>query len=267
MDQEDRVKLEAEEYRKNLESLVTARTEQLRQTLSRNTEVVESLKAIQSPDSLEQMRAAVQAAIEKLERPVQAEAPSADRQLKRTGIPAVDKLMSTIDTEEKALARSEALQAAIKNFNAGHPIQAVNAYDLRQCWDAGRRVHAEVGPPTPECAIGLAVYAAHGFEAASCPPEQLTAITWRCQLLSSFVDRGVLRDYIRGEELDERAFCAAATMPCDKEDFAQAMIPSMVKLFPPEELAKFLEEMKAHAYDIDKPPVDQKFLDWLCNNC
>jgi hypothetical protein len=113
------------------------------------------------------------------------------------------------------------------------------------------------------------VYAAHGFEAASAPPEQLMAIQHRYALMSSVIDRGVLSDYKHGDELDEAVFLAAATIPCNKEDFAQAMMPSMLTQFPAEDATKFREKMQAQGYDnmtIYKPIVDGKFLEWLRSN-
>lgn len=74
----DRQMVEAEEYRKNLEQLVTARTEQLRQALARQCELLESLKRMQAIVSSEELRQAVQAAIEKLESPVEPGSPSAE---------------------------------------------------------------------------------------------------------------------------------------------------------------------------------------------
>jgi hypothetical protein len=191
---------------------------------------------------------------------------SDNHELNKTGDPIVDKLISNIDTPEKAMARAEAMSAAVQQFNSGAPIPPVKASDLRQFWDARRRMNADM-PPRPGVAVGLAVYAAYGFEAAAGDPGGLLAIKWRHQLMSALVERGVLSEYVHGEELDERVFRAAATMPCDKEDFFQAVMPQMLTLFPPEDVPKFKEEMEAHRYDIDKPPVDQKLLEWLRTKC
>jgi hypothetical protein len=54
-------------YRKNLEALVTARTEQLRQAVTRISELVEFLKQLQKMQSLDQVKSAVQSVIKKFE--------------------------------------------------------------------------------------------------------------------------------------------------------------------------------------------------------
>lgn len=89
-------------------------------------------------------------------------------------------------------------------------------------------------PPRPGGAIGLSVFAAYGFEAASASPEVRVPIQLRCQLLAALVERGVLKDYPHGEELDERAIRAAATMPCDKSDLGEAMFPQMLATYSAE---------------------------------
>jgi hypothetical protein len=183
---------------------------------------------------------------------------------KKTGDPIMDKFLSNFDTPERAMARAEAMDAAAAQFNSGAPIPPVKASDLKQLWEATRRMNADM-PPRPGVAVGLAVYAAYGFEAACAPPEELMAITSRGQLLSAIVERGVLNEYVHGEELDEEVFRAAATMPCDKDDFFQAIMPDMVTQLPAEDVAKFKEEMRTHGYDIYQPSVDRKFLEWLRN--
>jgi len=54
---------------KNLEELVAARTEQLRQALTQKHELVESLRQLQSLESLAQIKEALQSAIEKFADP------------------------------------------------------------------------------------------------------------------------------------------------------------------------------------------------------
>jgi hypothetical protein len=181
---------------------------------------------------------------------------------RETGNPNLDKFLSTVGSEENAQAHAEATRTVYEQFNSGAPIAVVNPSDLKQLWEVTRRMNADM-PPRPGVAIGLAVFAAYGFEAASASPEQRVPIQLRCQLMSALVERGVLNDYLHGEELDERAFRAAATMPCDKIDLGEAMIPQMLATYSAEIVEKAKEEMRAGGYDPDKPNVDNKFLDWL----
>ncbi len=67
--------------------------------------------------------------------------------------------------------------------------------------------------------------------------------------------------------MDEKAFVAAATMPCNKDDIAEAMIQLHLTQVPAEVAARGREEMRAEGYDPDKPMIDRKFLDWLQEKC
>ena len=159
----------------------------------------------------------------------------------------------------------EKIHAQTKLFNDGAPIPPVSASDMKQMWDATRRMNADI-PPRPNVAIGLAVFAAYGVDAAF-SPEEFLPIRWRHQLLESLVERGILNDYKQGEELDEKVFRAAATMPCDKNDVAETKLPLLFAQSATELVAKAKEEMLADGYDPEKPKLDGKFLDWLRNNC
>lgn len=183
----------------------------------------------------------------------------------QTGNPNLDKFLSTVGSEENAQAYADATRAVYERFDAGAPIPPVSPSDLKNLWDVSRRMNANM-PPRPGGATGLAIAAAYGFEAASASPEVRVPIQLRCQLLAALVERGVLKDYLRGEELDERAIRAAATMPCDKIDLGEAMIPQILATYPPETFEKAKEEMRAGGYDPDKPQIDSKFLDWLSNH-
>jgi hypothetical protein len=183
-----------------------------------------------------------------------------------TGIPAVDNFVSGFDSEEKSRAQVESLQAMIKQFDDGAPIPPANPHDLKQFWDVSRRINTDM-PPRPGVAIGLGIFASYGFEAASAGAEKYMPVEWRHELMSSLIKRGVLKDYVHGEELDEKVFAAAATMPCDKTDVAETMLPFLFSKSSKEDAAKAMEEMRAGGYDPDKPNIDGKFLDWLQNNC
>lgn len=63
--EEHRKDIEDQEYRKSLEQLVNARTEQLREAYGKVEELVQALKQIQSLTSLELAKKAAQAAIQK----------------------------------------------------------------------------------------------------------------------------------------------------------------------------------------------------------
>ena len=72
-----------------------------------------------------------------------------------------------------------------------------------------------------------------------------------------------MNDYKHGEELDEKVFRAAATMPCDLHDLGETMLPLALAQSPAEIVAKAKEEMLACGLDPEKPNLDGKFLSWL----
>jgi len=153
-----------------------------------------------------------------------------------------------------------------EQFNSGAPIPTVTVSDMKQMWDAMRRMSAEV-PTRPNTAIGVGVYALYGVEAASRGAEHFFPVMLRHTLLSALVDKGVLREHLTGESLDEKAFRAAATMPCDKNDLAEALLERMLAQSPPDVVAKAQAEMSAVGYDPNKPKVVAKFLAWLSDHC
>ncbi len=65
-----------------------------------------------------------------------------ERPPSENSVRTINKLVSAIDTEEKAMARSEVLQSMIKQFNDGALIAPVSASDVKQLWDATRRMNA-----------------------------------------------------------------------------------------------------------------------------
>jgi hypothetical protein len=166
-----------------------------------------------------------------------------------------------------SLEISEKIRAQAEEINRGAPIPAVSAFDMKQMWNAMLHMNADF-PPDPNCrTTAIGVFAAYGVEAAANRPEEFMLVSWRHRLLSSLVEKGVLNDYKHGEELDERVFCAAATMPCDIQDIGETMLPLLFAQSPPEMVAKAREEMLAHGYNLDKPNLEGKFLNWLRDNC
>jgi hypothetical protein len=172
-----------------------------------------------------------------------------------------EKIRGLADTE-----LSERTRAQSEEINRGAPIPAVRASDMKQLWDAMRRIKADISLKS-NAQIGMGALAAYGVEAAVNRPEEYSLMSTRFQLLSFLVERAVLNDYKHGEELDERVFRAAATMPCNIHDLGETILPLALAQSPPEIVAKTKEEMLARGYDPEKPNLDGKFLNWLRENC
>ena len=71
---------------------------------------------------------------------------------------------------------------------------------------------------------------------------------------------------MQDEESREKVFVAAATIPCNKDDLAEALIQMQLSLSPAEVAAAAKEEMKKGGYDADSPRIDGKFIAWLARD-
>ena len=85
----------------------------------------------------------------------------------------------------------------------------------------------------------------------------------RSHLLQSLLQRGVLRQYADGSELDERVFRAAASFPLSEEDYGEASVLLHLKNLPPEKSALLRSSLMAEGYNPEEPKVDSKFLEWI----
>ena len=157
--------------------------------------------------------------------------------------------------------QNEGWSTLTQEFNQGASISRSEPSDIRQLWEASSRIPGEERWQSQR-AMGFGAFGC-GIDPSSRSPEQLFAITIRLQLLSALLRRGVLDDYMQDDESRNRVFRAIATLPCSKDDLAQAMIPVKLSEFAPEVVAKTKDEMRAQGYDPDHPAVDDKFLAWM----
>ena len=111
--------------------------------------------------------------------------------------------------------------------------------------------------------VGLGAYAAYGFDASSLSATQFLAIWMRQNLLNTLIRRGVLQEFMKDEQSRTRVIEAAATFPCDKEDLAEAMVQMHLSQSPAEVAEAAKAEMKSQGYDVDRPRIDGKFIEWL----
>jgi hypothetical protein len=152
----------------------------------------------------------------------------------------------------------------MKRFNReGGPVPAVDPSALEQVWQAMQRMEADTSsrPKT----MGLGAYAGYGVDISRFGPGTVhqVAVVLRVLLLSSLFHRGVLRDYLFGDKLKEEVFRSAATIPCDKEEFGEAVTLLNLSQSPEDIAAKGMERLRAEGYDPEKPKIDSKFLAWV----
>ena len=143
-----------------------------------------------------------------------------------------------------------------QQFEAGEPAKPVDIEYLRTAWDRWN----EFGKSHPNTSLGAAVM---GLDDGNHSAEQAHAAWVRLMLLNAMMERGVLSRYVTGGKPSAELFAAAATMPCTKEDLAEAMIQRTLKAASPEAAAQSKIEMQAGGYDPEHPMIDSKFLEWV----
>lgn len=154
-------------------------------------------------------------------------------------------------------------------FKEGSAVPPVDTAGIKQMWAARRHIEQDTGGLSENTAIGLGAWAGYGVEAATTHPEQMMPLMLRVQLIRSLTERGILRDYVRGEEPDEKVFAAAAAIPLTEFDLYVAFQPLMrpqLESMEPSERANLQKLLAAEGYDLEHPPIDQKFLAWLRDN-
>ncbi len=158
------------------------------------------------------------------------------------------------------------VRALADQFDKGAAIPAVQPAELKEMWEAVRRMEAEFGS-RPDHATGLG---ALGFDLSSRRlgfAVEAYVIGLRQSLLATLVERGVLRDYQHGDELDELVFRAAATVPFKQEDLYVAIMAVKLVEAPADVMAQVKKDFREHGYDLDRPAIEGRFLAWMRDSC
>jgi hypothetical protein len=149
----------------------------------------------------------------------------------------------------------------VERFNReGGPVPAADPEHLKMLWSRMRELE-QLRDPGKTYGLGaLGLDASFLGESAR---EKHFALTMRLYLLQSLLERDVLRDYLQDGELPDEVFATAAEIPCDKEEFGEAVVQLTMKQYPDADYSEMKREMIAHGYDPDAPKIDAKFLAWL----
>jgi hypothetical protein len=156
------------------------------------------------------------------------------------------------ETAEEARRAGEA-------FNAGAPTPVVDAAELKRAWRFVRK-HRESSEYGEGKANGWIAFANPGYPTSNPSGENHTAMMLRYSLLNALLERGVLREFVKDEELADAVFQAAATMPMDREDLAEAMILQRILDLPAEQAAQWRASLQSEGADLSHPKIDDKFL-------
>ena len=152
---------------------------------------------------------------------------------------------------------TDGLNLAAEQINSGAQIPTIEPSQIEHVWEVLSRI-----PRRTNTAIGLTAVCANLDFAPKSPDEQVALMT-RYALLDALLERGVLKDYMNDESARKHVFAAAATLPCDKNDLAEALADRMLRDASPEVVERTREEMKNAGWDIDRPKIGEKFLGWI----
>ena len=158
---------------------------------------------------------------------------------------------------------SEGLNAAVERINSGAPIPAVEPSQMEYVWELISRIPVD---RRKNAAVGLTAVCGNPDYAPKNPDEQV-ALTIRFALLNALVERGILNDYMKDEPTRKRAFAAAATIPCDKNDLAKALAERLLDDASSEVVERAKELAKNAGQDIDRTKIGEKFIDWIRTHC
>lgn len=152
------------------------------------------------------------------------------------------------------------MNAAVERLNAGDPIPPIDPSLLEHVWEIMSRVPRE---QRENRAIGLGAFAMCDPNREPASPEQQVALMARLILLDALDERGVLNEYMGDESSRKKVFAAAASLPCDKNDLGEALAQKHLRESPPDEAAKFREELRNEGLDPDHPKVGKRLMEWM----
>jgi hypothetical protein len=155
------------------------------------------------------------------------------------------------------------LKAAAERINAGAQIPTIEPSQIEHVWEVLSRTPMDKREnPT----VGFTAVHCNPDFAPKNPDEQLALMT-RYALLDALVERGILNDYMKDEAARKDVFAAAATIPCDKNDLAEALAERLLRSPSPEVVEQTKEEAKIAGWDIDRPKIGDKFIRWIRSHC
>ena len=152
------------------------------------------------------------------------------------------------------------MNAATEQINAGASIPPIDPALIERVWQA---VSGIPRPSGRHVSIGLGAVASGDPTLAPTTPDQQVALMVRNAMLDALVERGVLDEFMQDASLRKKVFQAAATLPCDKNDFGEAVAEKVLRESPPELGAKTEEEFKLAGYDPNHLKIVDKFIAWI----
>jgi hypothetical protein len=159
---------------------------------------------------------------------------------------------------------NEGFSAATERINSGAQIPAVEPSQIEHMWEVLSRIPKDrrKNPGT----VGLTAVSGNPDYAPKNPDEHVALLT-RFAVLDALVERGILNDYMKDGPERKHVFAAAATIPCDKNDLVEALAERILRDASPEVVERTKEEAKNAGWDIHRPKIGEKFIDWIRTHC
>jgi hypothetical protein len=155
----------------------------------------------------------------------------------------------------------EAHEAAMKRFDDGEPLVAVDPEEFERAWMVVHQLR-DAFPSSKATGLGaIASTASLDYESKSA--DEVMGFWMRGTILAALIKRGVIDGYLDNGEPRRAVFRAAASISAGKEDLAEAMLLANLAEAKPEVVEQFKKEAHENGYDPDHPRIDAKFLDWL----
>jgi hypothetical protein len=154
----------------------------------------------------------------------------------------------------------EGLAEATERLNAGAPIEPTDPALIERVWTVMSQLPADQRQHTSVCLGGVAL-----SDRASMPstPDQLLGLMTRSAILEALIERGIFDEYL-GDELNrKKLFAAAAALPFDKNDLAEALAEKILRESSPDLLEKNKEELRVASYDPAHLKIVDKVTEWM----
>lgn len=151
------------------------------------------------------------------------------------------------------------LGAAVEKINAGEPIPTIDPTQLEKVWGAVSRIPRDRRKDTEVSCTATCV----NTDFAPKNADEEIGLMARLAILNALVERGILSDYMQTEPGRKLVFAAAATIPCNKEDLAEAVSERLLRDKPSDIVAEAKESAKSEGRDFDRPKIGERFIDWI----
>jgi hypothetical protein len=152
--------------------------------------------------------------------------------------------------------------AVAARVTAGEPVAPVEFSLIERAWNRLSQLATDL----PQRTGHLMAVAGNHPDLSSVSSGQRFAFAVRYAQLDALIRAGVLDRYMEDATLRQKVFAAAASLPCDINDFGEAMMLKRLRESSPDVVEKMKEEMRQAGYDPNHPKLGEKFVSWMDQN-